>query len=87
MLDELLAAKDKSFNVALVEPGQSADIRLAVLRENAIAGAAADATDQPALWFLPASGDVTLRDGSRPPLVIIHPDDRAKLAAATSTTI
>jgi len=87
VLDELLASKDKKFNVTLVDPGQGADIRLAVLRENAIAGAAADATDQPALWFLPASGDVTLRDGSRPPLVIIHPDDRAKLAAATNDNL
>ena len=87
VLDELLASKDKKFNVVLVDPGQSADIRLAVLRENAIAGAAADATDQPALWFLPASGDVTLRDGSRPPLVIIHPDDRAKLSAAVNDNL
>ena len=87
VLDELLTSKDKKFNVTLVDAGQSADIRLAVLRENAIAGAAADATDQPALWFLPASGDVTLRDGSRPPLIIIHPDDRAKLAAATNDNL
>ena len=50
-----------------------------MLRENAIAGAAADATDKPALWFLPASGDVTLKDGSKPPLIVIHPDDRDKL--------
>jgi len=83
----LLTSQDKKFNVKLVDAGQSADIRLAVLRENAIAGAAADATDQPALWFLPASGDVTLRDGSRPPLIIIHPDDRAKLAAATNDNL
>jgi hypothetical protein len=87
VLDELLAGKDKKFNVVLVDPGQSADIRLAVLRENAIADAAADATDQPALWFLPASGDVTLRDGSRPPLVIIHKDDRAKLSAVVNDNL
>ena len=84
VLDELLASPDKKFNIALVDAGQSADIRLAVLRENAIA---ADATDQPALWFLPASGDVTLRDGSRPPLVIIHADDRAKLATAVNDNL
>ena len=87
MLDELLAGPDKKFNIVLVDAGQSADIRLAVLRENAISGAAADATDQPALWFLPASGDVTLRDGSRPPLVIIHTDDRAKLTAAVNDNL
>ena len=87
VLDELLASPDKKFNIVLVDAGQSADIRLAVLRENAISGAAADATDQPALWFLPASGDVTLRDGSRPPLVIIHTDDRAKLTAAVNDNL
>ena len=87
VLDELVASPDKRFNIALVDPGQSADIRLAVLRENAIEGAAADATDQPALWFLPASGDVTLKDGSHPPLVVIHPDDRAKLVAATNANL
>jgi len=87
VLDELNAAKDKRFNVALVEAGQGADLRLSVMRENAIANAAADATDMPALWFLPASGDVTLKDGSRPPLVIIHADDRAKLAAAIAENL
>ncbi len=82
VLDELMALKDekRGFNITLVDPGQSADLRLAVIRENGIKGAAADATDQPALWFLPASGDVTLKDGSRPPLIIIHPDEREKLA-------
>jgi len=79
VLDELAAAKDSGFNIALVEPGKSAELRLAVLREDAIAGAAADATDKPALWFLPASGDVSTSNGARPPLVIIHPDDRARL--------
>lgn len=81
VLDELNASKDKHFNITLVEPGAQADLRLGVLRENAIENAAADATDQPALWFLPASGDVATKDGSRPPLVIIHTDDRAKMAA------
>lgn len=80
VLDELDASTGKLFNIALVEPGQSADIRLAVLRENAIENASARASDQPALWFLPASGDVTLKDGSRPPLVIVHQDDREKFA-------
>ena len=83
VLDELAAAKDAGFNIALVEPGKSADLRLAVLRENAVA-VAADATDQPALWFLPASGDVSLKDGSKPPLIVIHPDDRKRLVDATT---
>ncbi|RJT40436.1 caspase family protein [Mesorhizobium waimense] len=83
VLDELAAKEKSGFHVELVDPGKSADLRLAVLRENAIAGTAADAADKPALWFLPASGDVTLTDGGRPPLIIIHPDERAKLAEAT----
>jgi len=87
VLDELAAAKDSGFNIALVEPGKSAELRLAVLRENAIAGAAADATDKPALWFLPASGDVTTSNGARPPLVIIHPDDRTRLLEATKKNL
>lgn len=87
VLDELQAARDSGVNIALVEPGKGADLRLAVLRENAIAGAVDGATDKPALWFLPASGDVTLQDGSRPPLVIIHPDDREKLKQATQKNL
>lgn len=79
VLDELLADKNRGFNVVFVESGQPADLRFAVMRENAIQGAAKDATDQPGLWFLPASGDVTPRGGSRPPVIIIHTDDRASL--------
>ncbi|WP_202596394.1 caspase family protein [Mesorhizobium loti] len=87
VLDELAAAKETGFNIELVDPGKSAELRFAVMRENAIAGAAKDATDKPALWFLPASGDVTLKDGSKPPLVIIHPDDRQKLVDATTRNL
>lgn len=87
VLDELAAAKETGFNIALVEPGKSAELRFAVLRENAIAGADKSASDQPALWFLPASGDVTLKDGGKPPLVIIHPDDRQRLVDATAKNL
>lgn len=78
-LDELAAAADRKFKVRLVEPGAQADIRLAVLRESAIPGAATDATDSPALWFLPPSGDVTVKDGSRPPLVAAVDPKRLKI--------
>jgi len=87
VLDELAAKANSGFHIALVEPGKSADLRLAVLRENAIAGAAKDATDKPALWFLTASGEVTLKDASKPPLIIIHPDDRDKLVDATAKNL
>ncbi|HTV68495.1 MAG TPA: caspase family protein [Rhizobiaceae bacterium] len=93
LLDDIAAAKDKPFNVQFVDAGQQADIRLAVLRENAVAGASADAGDTPALWFLPASGDVSLQDGSKPPLVSMADpqklkdgttDNLAKIYRATS---
>lgn len=87
VLDEINQAADKHFNVALVEPGGSADLRLAVMRENAIENATADATDMPALWFLPASGDVAVKGGGRPPLVIVHTDDKPKLAGAVSDNL
>ena len=87
VLDELAAKANSGFHIALVEPGKSADLRLAVLRENAIAGAAKDATDKPALWFLTASGEVTLKDASKPPLIIIHPDGRDKLVDATAKNL
>ncbi len=87
VLDELVSAKDTGFNVALVESGQSADVRLAVMRENAIEGATPDAIDQPALWFLPASGDVVTNDGSHPPLIIIHTDDRPKFTENVASNL
>ena len=87
VLDELATAKETGFNIELVDPGKSAELRFAVMRENAIAVAGKDASDKPALWFLPASGDVTLKDGSKPPLIIIHPDDRQKLVDATTRNL
>jgi len=87
VLDELATAKETGFNIELVAPGKSAELRFAVMRENAIAGAARDATDKPALWFLPASGDLTLKDGSKPPLIIIHSDDRKRLVDATARNL
>ncbi|MGX5840029.1 caspase family protein [Mesorhizobium sp. ArgA1] len=87
VLDELAAKPNSGFHIALVEPGKSADLRLAVLRERSIAGAAADATDEPALWFLPASGDISLKDGSKPPRIVIHQDGRDKLAENTAKNL
>jgi hypothetical protein len=87
VLDELSAAKNSGFHIALVEPGKAADLRLAVRQEDAFAGAASEAHGQPALWFLPVSGDVSLKSADRPPFVIIHPDDREKLAGATAKNL
>ncbi|TGW04353.1 caspase family protein, partial [Mesorhizobium sp. M2D.F.Ca.ET.145.01.1.1] len=44
VLDELAAAKETGFNIELVDPGKSAELRFAVMRENAIAGADGNAT-------------------------------------------
>ncbi|MER9997514.1 caspase family protein [Mesorhizobium sp. M0051] len=87
VLDELATAKETGFNIEVVEPGKGAELRLAVLRENALTGADKNATDKPALWFLPASGDVTLKEDSKPPLIIIHMDDRQKLVDATTRNL
>lgn len=87
MLDELAESTDKAFNIELVAPGADADLRLAVLSENKIPGAAPDAPATPALWFLPSSGDLTLKDGHRPPLVAIDRNDKAKLAKGTGDNL
>jgi hypothetical protein len=87
VLDELAKAEETGFNIELVEPGKSAELRFAVLRENAIPGTATDASDKPALWFLPASGDMALRDGSKPPRIVIHADGRQKLVDAMTSNL
>lgn len=86
LLDVLAAKKDKPFNIELVAPGEAADIRLAVLPENAVAGAADGASEQPAIFFLPPSGDISLKDGNRPPLVRLGPDF-LKVAEGTSDNL
>ncbi|MEQ1945382.1 caspase family protein [Mesorhizobium sp. VNQ89] len=80
-LDRLVGNTDKRFNVALVEPAQEADIRLAILRESEVARDNAPASDRPALFFLPTSGELSISDNSRPPLVVIDaaaPDKLSK---------
>jgi hypothetical protein len=84
-LDGLAAKPEKRFNLELVEAGADADLRLAVLRENEIEGAAADAGSQPALWFLPPSGDVSKT--GKPPLVAIDAASPQKLADATAANL
>jgi hypothetical protein len=84
MLDEVSARQGKRYNVTLVEPGKEADIRLAVMRENAVPSAAKDASDKPALWFLSASGDIAADGDERPPLVAIDKAAPQKMADATA---
>jgi hypothetical protein len=84
MLDEVSTRDGKRYHIALVDPGKEADIRLAVMRENAIPNAAKDATEAPALWFLPTSGDIAAGGRERPPLVAIDPTNPRKLADAAA---
>jgi len=86
-LDALVASPDKLFNVELVAPGAEADMRLTVMRESQAPDAAADASDNAALWFLPASGDMTQKNGRRPPLVAIDLSNTEKLVKATGENL
>ncbi|MFC3643552.1 caspase family protein [Aquibium oceanicum] len=81
MLDVLAADPGRRFNIRLVDPGEEADLRLAVLPENAILRASPDGSDAPALWFLPPSGDVSLKDGSKPPFVAAVDPERLRVGA------
>ena len=78
MLDDLVADPARKFNIKLVDAGEEADLRLAVLQENAIVGAETAASDALALWFLPPSGDVSLKDGPKPPFVVANDPERLR---------
>jgi hypothetical protein len=80
-VDDALAAidarTDKPLKLRLVDAGQTADLRLAVmsdakvasLGDAGIAGGALD--DAPKLWLLPASGEVSLNPNKRPPAMAL----------------
>jgi hypothetical protein len=86
VLDELAADTEARFRIQLVEHGAEADLRFAVEREDKITNAAMDASDKPALWFLPASGDVSTT-GNRPPLVAIDLTNPEKLKKGTADNL
>ncbi|MDP3897134.1 MAG: caspase family protein [Mesorhizobium sp.] len=81
-LDALAADKSVPLKLKIVAPEERADIRFAVMREADVAGAPADAPTEPVLWLLPASGEITLEPGKRPPAIAIRTDDAARLRAA-----
>jgi hypothetical protein len=80
-LAAILANDDKPMRLKVVEPGEAADVRLAVYSEQQVAEleiaadraagiseTASDATDldeTPLLWLLPASGDISLKPQKR----------------------
>lgn len=87
MLDKLAADEDKRFNIEFVAPGEEADIRLGVFRESDVDGAPMNAGNEPALWFLPFSGEVSLQAGRRPPLIVIDPANEEKLSKAAAENL
>lgn len=87
VLDGIQASNGKRFNIKLVDAGQPADIRLVVMRENAVNGAAADASDAPALWFLSATGDIEPNGKELPPLIQIEITNAGKLAEAAAANL
>jgi hypothetical protein len=74
----------KPVNIELVETGASADLRLAVLSEAeaerlAPPGSEARSVDgEPLGWLLPATGEISLERGHRPPSVTLGDDDALK---------
>ena len=80
---EAIAADNKTpLKLRVVEPGASADIRFAVMRESDVPGASGDASKEPALWLLPPSGEISLEEGRRPPSMFTA--DAEKLGARLS---
>lgn len=86
LLDTIAADEDTPVKIRLVEPGEDADLRLAVLSEQDVAILVADAgpgaqsatldvgnraaiSDEPRLWFLPPTAEVSLIEGRRPPSI------------------
>lgn len=87
VLNELRETRDSGLNIALVEPGTIADVRLAVLPEEGVAAPSKGPGSTPTVWFLPASGDIEQSDRNRPPRIIIHLDDRERLLKAMSKNL
>ncbi len=83
-IDTALADTNRRFNIALVEPGAPADLRLAVLPESEVAPGASDA---PALFFLPPSGAIEQGTANRPPMVAIKADDPDKLVKGVADNL
>jgi hypothetical protein len=82
LLDDIAGDQSQPFQVEIVEPGAAADLRLAVLSEASLPEASFSASADPALWFLPESGELSVEDGRRPPSIVMQSGDRAALREA-----
>lgn len=80
---EAIAADGKTpLKLRVVEPGASADIRFAVMRESDMPDAPEGTSTEPALWLLPPSGEISLEKGRRPPSMFTA--DAGRLGAKLS---
>jgi hypothetical protein len=77
-LDAIVAEPDKPLKLALVAPGEAADLRLAVMSDQTVARiagasatgtAAAPLTADAKLWLLPATGEISLDPAKRSPAI------------------
>ncbi|RST86299.1 caspase family protein [Aquibium carbonis] len=86
MVNELLEAlaedQNRPMRIALVAPGEPADLRLAVMAEASLDDAGLGASTLPTLWFLPESGELSLEEGRRPPSITMESDDTAAIGDA-----
>lgn len=86
MVNELLEAlaedQNRPMRIALVAPGEPADLRLAVMAEASLDDAGFGASTLPTLWFLPESGELSLEEGRRPPSITMESDDTAAIGDA-----
>ncbi len=83
----LANAKDKGLNIQIVEPGEEADVRLAVMADDTFAAAKSASVNGPALYFLPSSGEASTTAGEVPPMVAIDSAYPERLLKATTDNL
>jgi hypothetical protein len=82
-LDAIVADKEKPINIEIVDAGKSADIRLAVMSEMDVGvldasreeASRASLSTKPAIWFLPPTGEISIREGHRPASIRLHDEE------------
>jgi hypothetical protein len=82
LLDAIAADESLPMRLSLVGPGEPADLRLAVEAEASLPDAGLGASDLPALWFLPESGELSLATGRRSPSIVMESDDADAIGEA-----
>ena len=81
ILDRIANDEKTPIKMTLVDPGESADVKLALLSENDAAVLVSDGkvvddraamSTKPRLWFLPPTAEIALTPGRRPPSIGIE---------------